>query len=239
MTARDLARTAYRIGTRPVGSIQRLSPTPGQFVLTYDDGPDPRHTPGILAVLDELGATATFFVLMSKVRRNPQLLREVHAAGHEIALHGLDHQRLTTFTSKEVQQRTVAGKSELEDALGSAVTWMRPPYGAQQFSTWRAIRKAGVEPVLWSGTFWDWKDMAHEQRVEKALSSARPGALLLAHDSFPDATDGVPAAVEPQVERARLAHDVLSRYADRGLQARSLRDALSAGKSEKWAWFSK
>ncbi|MFA7265906.1 MAG: polysaccharide deacetylase family protein [Candidatus Nanopelagicales bacterium] len=239
MTARELARTAYRIGTRPVGSIQRLAPTPGQFVLTYDDGPDPRYTPGILAVLDTFGATATFFVLLSKVRRDPHLLREVHAAGHEIALHGIDHQRLTTFTSQEVQRRTAAGKAELEDVLGSTVKWMRPPYGAQRFSTWRAIRSAGVEPVMWSGTFWDWKDMPHERRVQKAMSSARPGALLLAHDSFPDANDGVAAAVEPQVERAQLAHDVLAGYADLGLQARSLNDALVATNAQKWAWFSK
>ena len=239
MTARNLAKTAYRKATGPIGSIQRVSATPGQFVLTYDDGPDPRYTPGILEVLDEFDATATFFVLMSKVRRNPELLREVKAAGHEIGLHGIDHQRLTKFNAREVTERTAAGKADLEDVLGSDVTWMRPPYGAQKFSTWRALRKADVTPVMWSGTFWDWKDMAHEARVAKAVSTASPGVLLLAHDSFPDAEDGVVAAVEPQVERSRLAHDVLAAYADKGLTARSLGDALTSAKSERWAWCSK
>ncbi len=238
MTFRDVARAAHRRATEPIGSIQRVADIEGQFVLTYDDGPDPRYTPGILEALRDFNATATFFVLLSKVDRNPNLLREVKAAGHEIALHGIDHQRLTNFTNAEVTQRTAAGKARLEDTLGSRIEWMRPPYGAQRFSTWRALRKANVTPVMWSGTFWDWKDIAHEARVKKALSGASPGVLLLAHDSFPDAADGVIGAVEPQVERPRLTRDVLSAYADRGLQARSLGDSLKVGTKEQWAWFS-
>ncbi len=65
MTARDIARQVYRRSTAPVGSVQRVRDTPGQFVLSYDDGPDPRYTPDILKVLDEFNATATFFVLLS------------------------------------------------------------------------------------------------------------------------------------------------------------------------------
>lgn len=239
MTAKDLARNAYRKITAPLGSLQRIGDTPGEFVLSYDDGPDPRYTPEILEVLDRFNASATFFVLLSKVRENPGLLHEVVAAGHEIGLHGLDHQRLTLFTPREVTSRTAAGKAELEDQLGSAVRWMRPPYGAQTFGTWRAIRRAGLEPVMWSGTFWDWKDMPHEKRVAKAVSAASPGVIVLAHDSFPGPNDGVIAAVEPQVERGRLAHDVLSAYADRGLSARSVSAALSGGQERKWAWFSR
>lgn len=239
MTVRELARSSYRAVTRPVGSIQSTANTPGTFVLTYDDGPDPRYTPGVLAALQDFNATATFFVLLSKVDRNPGLLREVKSAGHEIALHGVDHQRLTHFSPSEVTQRTKAGKQKLEDLLGSEVRWMRPPYGAQTFSTWRAIRKASVAPVMWSGTFWDWKELPHDKRVAKALSAATPGALILAHDSFPDAQDGVVGAAEPQVERARLARDVLAGYEDLGLKARSLGDALTLGKAEQWAWFAK
>ena len=83
MTFRDVARAAHRRATEPIGSVQRVADVEGQFVLTYDDGPDPRYTPGILEALRDFNATATFFVLLSKVDRNPNLLREVKAAGHE------------------------------------------------------------------------------------------------------------------------------------------------------------
>lgn len=237
--ARKRAKALYRVATEPVGSIQELSPAPGQFVLTYDDGPDPRYTPDILNVLSDFGATATFFVLLSKVERHPSLLQEVLAAGHEIALHGLNHQRLTSLTGREVFERSRAGKHRLEDSIGEQVRWLRPPYGAQTVTTWRAIRRADLASVVWSGTFWDWKPMPAEQRFAKATSTARPGVIMLAHDSFPDRQDGIVGAVEPQVERASLARDVLSAYRDKGLEARSLKNAVTIAAPQQWAWFSR
>jgi peptidoglycan/xylan/chitin deacetylase (PgdA/CDA1 family) len=239
MTLREVAKTGYRQITKPVGSIQEIRTTADHFVLTYDDGPDPKNTPQILNVLQEFDATATFFVLLSKVNKSPELLREVAAAGHEIALHGIDHQRLTNFSGSAVYHRTKAGKDELEDLLGIKIQWMRPPYGAQTLSSWRAIRKSGLTPVMWSATMWDWKDVSHEARVAKAVSTAAPGAILLGHDSFPGVDDGVPARPEPTVNRPKLAHDVLAAYADHGLHARSVSDLLRQGSAKKWAWFAR
>src|SRR3954466_12802394 len=97
-------------------------------VLTYDDGPQAGDTEGILEALAERQATATFFVLMSRVRRHPGLFQDVVAAGHEIGLHGVDHRRLTTVPVDELDKRTADAKDELQDRLGRAVTWFRPPY---------------------------------------------------------------------------------------------------------------
>jgi peptidoglycan/xylan/chitin deacetylase (PgdA/CDA1 family) len=47
------------------------------LVLTYDDGPDPAATPAVLEMLAKHGASATFFVLMTRVRLYPSLVREV------------------------------------------------------------------------------------------------------------------------------------------------------------------
>ncbi len=190
---RSIARPVYRLLSGPVGSVQQVDTDSSDFVLTYDDGPDPRYTPDLLDVLADHQATATFFVLMSKVNAAPNLLREVAAAGHEIGLHGIDHQRLTNFSNRDVLQRTRAGKEQLEDVLGDSVAWIRPPYGAQTFGTYRAVRKAGLSPVMWGPTMWDWKDVPHQIRVQKAVSGATQGAILLGHDSFPGPADGVDA----------------------------------------------
>ena len=61
---------------------------------TFDDGPDPQSTPEFLAVLDELGWRATFFMLGDMVRRSPSIAREVAAAGHEVAVHGDLHRNM-------------------------------------------------------------------------------------------------------------------------------------------------
>src|SRR3954463_16643149 len=46
-------------------------------------------------ILDTLGATkATFFVLGHVAERHPQLVRAIAVAGHEVASHGDQHQRV-------------------------------------------------------------------------------------------------------------------------------------------------
>ena len=67
------------------------------YSLTYDDGPDPRTTPGVLDVLARHGATATFFVLSEPARRHPEIVRRIVEEGHELALHGKDHTSLLTL----------------------------------------------------------------------------------------------------------------------------------------------
>ena len=63
-----------------------VATTAPSLVLTFDDGPDPANTPRVLEVLRDRGASATFFVLMTRVRREPRLLAELMAAGHEVGL---------------------------------------------------------------------------------------------------------------------------------------------------------
>ena len=246
MKAASLGRRGLRAGKRaalrslaPVGSIVAVRTARPEVALTFDDGPHPVGTPAVLSSLAHHGATATFFVLLSSVHRHPALLQELVAEGHEVALHGVDHRRLTGFPPAEVLERTRRGKAELEDALGAEVRWMRPPYGAQTFSTWRAIRAAGLEPVLWGPSLLDSRDATPGERLKRALDGVRPGAIVLGHDAHAGADDGVDDGPEPRVDRGELVHRVLNAYGKLGLGARSLGAVLESGRPVKQAWFAR
>lgn len=220
---------ALRRASSIVGSVDSVRTFAPDIVLTFDDGPDPVGTESVLAALSAHGATATFFVLLSRVRRFPQLLAEVRDAGHEIALHGVDHQPLTTFRYSAAKSRTASALAELEDRLGEPVRWFRPPYGRQTLATWRAVTAVGLTPVLWGPTTWDWRDVAQEDRVWKSQQGAVRGAIVLAHDAFAAAADGAPDVEAPPVDRGDLVGRALEGYAGRGLRACSLREALTRG----------
>jgi peptidoglycan/xylan/chitin deacetylase (PgdA/CDA1 family) len=217
-----------------VVSIRR--PT-ASFVLTYDDGPTPGVTDRLLPVLAEAGATATFFVLLTRVRASPALLREVRAAGHEIGLHGVDHRNLTSLPPEVHLDRFRCGKAELEDLLGVPVRWSRPPYGAQDLASWQAARDAGLAPVLWSATALDWEE--HPQDVYlRAVDEVEPeGCVLLLHDGFADARDdafdGPPPA---RLDRVALTRAVLDKAQSAGLTVTDVGRALEHGTAVQQPW---
>lgn len=198
-------------------------------VITLDDGPDEVETPKVLEVLAEHDATATFFVLVGRARRHPGLLDAICGGGHEIALHGPDHRPLTAFGFAAALDRTRTARTDLERLVGNPVRWFRPPYGSQTPATWAATRAAGLVPVLWDSTTWDWKDVPAHERLPKALEGARPGSVLLAHDGIAGADDGVNDEAPPLIERALLLDQVLTEHRKLGLDGRSLGTALEDG----------
>jgi peptidoglycan/xylan/chitin deacetylase (PgdA/CDA1 family) len=246
MSAATTARSAVGAARRTVrrgagallGSAVELRTDAPDIVLTFDDGPEPGGTDRVLAALAEGGASATFFVLLTRVRKYPGLLGEVLAAGHEVALHGVDHRALPTLAPDEVVRLVRDGKAELEDAVGREVRWYRPPYGRQTVRNWRAVTAAGMLPVLWGPTTWDWKsDVSDAERVQRSLREVGRGSIVLAHDGFAGPEDGACDGPPPSLDRGRLITAVLDGYAGQGLRARSLGDALAEGRLVRETWF--
>lgn len=242
MTLREIARqtavrSARRLAGPLAGSVVAVRTSRPQVALTFDDGPEPGGTDRVLAALMDAGASATFFVLLTRVRRHGALFDEIVAAGHEIALHGIDHRALPELPPQEVRTALRDGRAELEDRCGTAVRWYRPPYGRQTPRTRWAVARAGMVPVLWGPTTWDWRDVPEERRLEKAVEGVRPGAVVLAHDGFAGAEDGAFDGPPPVLDRGRLIRQVLARYAEQGLGACSLGQALTAGTPVREARF--
>jgi peptidoglycan-N-acetylglucosamine deacetylase len=234
---RVLVHSVRRGGGRFAGSVVAVRTGVAHVALTFDDGPEPGGTDRVLAALADAGATGTFFVLVGRVRRYRALFDEVVAAGHEIGLHGADHRALPALPVTEVARIVRDARAELEDATGAAVRWHRPPYGRQTLRTWRAVTGAGLVPVLWGPTTWDWKDVPHEQRLAKAQDGVAPGAVVLAHDGFAGAEDLAFDGPAPRLDRGELVAAVLERYAARGLVARSVGEVLATGRAVREARF--
>jgi len=222
--------TIEDVGTAESGSSVvsiDCSDGPPAVVLTYDDGPQPGGTDAVLGALADTGATATFFVLLSRVRRHESLFHDVLAAGHEVALHGPDHRRLTELDPKDVAVRTRAAKEELEDRAGRAVRWFRPPYGSQSAASWRAAADAGLTTVLWSVECTDWLDVPHESRLANIRAMDGPGAVVLLHDGFANVIDGVDDGPAPTFDRGDLTRSVVEVCAAKGFGCTSLSHALA------------
>lgn len=81
----------------------------------------------VLALFAESGVKATFFTLGWVAECYPAAIRRIVDAGHELASHGYDHQRVFTFTAEEFRADLRKARALLEDAGGVAVKGYRAP----------------------------------------------------------------------------------------------------------------
>jgi polysaccharide deacetylase family protein (PEP-CTERM system associated) len=81
----------------------------------------------LLDLLARYEAHATFFVLGWVAERQPELIRTVARAGHEIASHGWDHARVTHQTPAQFRQSIRHTKDVLEQIGGAPVLGFRAP----------------------------------------------------------------------------------------------------------------
>jgi polysaccharide deacetylase family protein (PEP-CTERM system associated) len=96
---------------------------------TWDDRPCrvENNVRRLLAMFDRRGAKATFFTLGWVAERYPQLVRDIVAAGHELASHGYGHLRASEQSPAEFGNDVRRAKALLEDIGGRAVQGYRAP----------------------------------------------------------------------------------------------------------------
>jgi len=203
------------------GPTIRYTGNPKTIALTFDDGPNPAITPGLLDLLDRYNVRATFFLIGRFVRACPQLAAEIAARGHLLANHTENHPRLTFCSPARILDELARCREAIQSAAGREVTWMRPPFGFRGPQLNRAVRRAGIAGVvMWSLWLWDWYPQPAE-RVIRRLRRARGGDIVLLHDGDYHRLGG-----DRRHSVAALEH-WLPRWKDAGLEFVTL-DAVKA-----------
>ncbi|WP_374411910.1 XrtA system polysaccharide deacetylase [Novosphingobium colocasiae] len=103
-----------------------------ETVIAKDDWPRladrvERNCDAILALFDAGGVKGTFFTLGWVAERHPALMRRIVDAGHEIASHGWDHDRVFRLGAAAFREDLVRSRKAIEDAAGTPVTGYRAP----------------------------------------------------------------------------------------------------------------
>ncbi len=172
-----------------------------EVALTFDDGPDPRHTPGMLDTLERYGVAATFFCVGAAARAHPDLLSRAAGEGHLVANHTWSHPFLPDLSRDELRWQVEATGSALTAAAGRAAApgLVRPPYGAYtaQVLSWLDGRDATT--VLWDVDTGDWQLPGTDVIAGQAVQGARNGSIVLFHDGGGDRSQtaaALPAVIE-------------------------------------------
>lgn len=202
---------AYTVGGHLLGRAGALRRRPDRadaVALTFDDGPNPEATPGILECLADHSVPAAFFMVGRRAEGSPDLARQVADAGHDLGNHTYSHRHLWTLgpwrTAEEIQR----GAETIAEATGQSPVAFRPPWGIFNAVAAPAARRLGQSAVLWSvrseGLVWR---PSAEEMTNHIANRVSGGDIIDLHDGggFPDTPTRVLAALPDIIVRLRDA----------------------------------
>jgi len=181
---------------------------PKTVALTFDDGPHPKYTDQVLALLRKYGLRACFFELgvnlgtvadgAAKLGPTADIARRVMDSGHTIANHSYSHPVLPKLAEaardSEIDRTTLL----LEKVAGRKPDLFRAPYGARNKQIIDRVTSQGLRSVMWTIDSLDWADPVPESiamRVLKELQEKQKGIILF-HDIHKQSVLALPSVIE-------------------------------------------
>jgi peptidoglycan/xylan/chitin deacetylase (PgdA/CDA1 family) len=99
----------------------------------------------ILALLADRGIPATFFMPAVSALLHPEEVRRYVAEGHEVAMHGWIHERITTLPPADERELALQSAEVLERCTGSRPVGIRTPSWDFSPATLAIIRELGLK----------------------------------------------------------------------------------------------
>ncbi len=168
----------------------------GLVWVTFDDGPDPEHTPRLLEALKLNKVCATFFLVGMKAQRYPDLARRIAEEGHSIGSHTYHHHSLVGLSRPALLEEVGRTAELLQCVLRRPVSLFRPPHGKLSAASMWHLWRSGQRVILWNS---DPKDYAMTSAAELAGWLRRhpfqAGDIVLLHDNHPYAAAALPEAI--------------------------------------------
>jgi peptidoglycan/xylan/chitin deacetylase (PgdA/CDA1 family) len=146
--------------------------------LTFDDGPIPVITPWVMEQLKIYNAVGTFFCVGNNVRKHPEIYRQLLANGHRTGNHTDQHTNGWYSFNREYFLDVAKCSRVVKSNL------FRPPYGKIRPTQIARLSKQ-YRIIMWDVLSKDYDQfLSSEEVVDRVLSHARPGSVVVFHDSI-------------------------------------------------------
>lgn len=155
--------------------------------LTFDAGSSDAAVGPILATLSAYEVTGTFFLTGDFARTYPAQVAAVVQAGHRLGNHSDSHEHYPALTDAEIRDDLAAAEAAITAAAGAVQVrpWFRFPFGDRTGGDVVAVNSAQYVPVRWTVDTLGWKGtsggITADLVVERVLTAAEPGAIVLMH----------------------------------------------------------
>ncbi|MEV1285878.1 polysaccharide deacetylase family protein [Micromonospora sp. NPDC049679] len=163
--------------------------------LTFDDGPDPRYTPQMLALLRRYQIKATFCMIGANAQAYPSLVRQIAAEGHTLCNHSWSHDlTLGSRSQTEIQTDLARTSAAIRAAApGFPVSYYRQPGGNWTAAVVAEAHNLGMTSLDWAVDPRDWEKPVAANIAALVTTETASGSIVLMHDGGGVRTETVTA----------------------------------------------
>jgi len=154
--------------------------TKPMVAFTFDDGPS-YNTNKIISSLVKNNATATFFLLGSKVEKYKNTVKNLVDNKMEVANHTYSHKLLTKSSKEEVLKEINNTNDIIYEVANIKPKFLRPSYGEYNKNI---IKISNMPIVIWNLDTLDWKYHNSKKIINNILKNISDGDIILMHDTY-------------------------------------------------------
>jgi peptidoglycan/xylan/chitin deacetylase (PgdA/CDA1 family)/tetratricopeptide (TPR) repeat protein len=179
------------------------------LVLTFDDGPHPRYTDQVLAILKKYGIQAVFFQVgknlgtvgeEKEVKLGAASPASYHIleSGSAIGNHSYSHPVLPKLDQAAYTKEIESTNSLLAFILKGEPVLFRPPYGASNDGILAKIQSDKMKTIIWNVDSEDWADPVPNSIAQRVVTSVEKQGrgIILFHDIHKRTLDVLPQVIE-------------------------------------------
>ena len=165
-----------------------------KIAVTFDAAWSAEDTDEIIGILKKHNAKATFFAVGDWVKKNPEAVKKLYNAGHEIGNHSDTHPSFSQINREEIKSEILNCNKKIERITGVEPKLVRAPSGDYDNKSIEVTESLDMKMIQWDVDSLDWKKLSVDEMYGRVVSKTQKGSILLFHngvENTPEALDKI------------------------------------------------
>jgi len=152
--------------------------------LTFDISWGDKRAEPILDILKSKGVkNVTFFLSSPWSKTHPDIVKKIVDSGYEIGSHGHKHDNYSQFSDEDIRKQIMLAGGILTEMTGRTPNLIRMPNGDFDKRVLRIAEQLNYKVIQWDTDSLDWKNPGVQTIVNRVVTKAHPGDIILLHAS--------------------------------------------------------
>lgn len=169
--------------------------------ISFDAAWGADKTEGIMKILKDYNANATFFLVGFWVENYPEIAKKIAENGFEIGTHSNTHPDMAKLSAEQIKLELQTSCDIIKNTTNTEPKLFRPPYGSYNDTLISTASNLGLTTIQWDVDSLDWKGISAVDITTRILNKVYNGSIILCHNNSDNILEALPMVLDRLVKR--------------------------------------